>query len=602
MKSAWAFLLLTWTTSALAALPIERVVSPAPLIKPQPDGVVYLNVEAAAFLSSNSGHWMLTNHGGGTLQAQDGSISDWNGDSEMPCWRIELPQAGRYRVVINRATALGRESAETISFSGAKSHAIEMESPSTGGWDVFAPLVAGEVDLGVGETLVEFRPTRWTHPLWIIRLADIRLIPVDNVQKSEAAVQPLLDKLGVTASPDVAALDEQHAAAAQKLKDILQTLRNRDFGTYTDYRQFFQFDAAAADRDSAQDEETELARKLELLQKAKLKQAAGANQNLSLADRDELTAYFTAESTLLDGQTRVYPKVYFNAADAPSFNASAASSQRKTLFPTGHFEDLPVQPIDTTLPTVQLTLSPPPDAAQRMARFAARNDDAGIAALCRDLYAAIHPETPGLEDFVRLYKNGQYQEALDAYRAYFFAKLADPEKYGAVTDDILFDLTQQRGRGELLFRPNPVALDDNLQHRAIAEIGRQVIVGDVGPPGAVWWAPSDLSMPPGAVYSFGGPLPREFWQSDAGRSLALKHEFFRRIKLFPADRAEYFQGGFFNALLFSYTLTGDRTHLQRWSDYLDDWTMNAKQDEDNCPWTPRLATELETQQEAASST
>jgi hypothetical protein len=579
--------------------PLDSLVAQAPLVKPQDDGVVYLNVEAAALVSTTGNDPKLINVEGGILKVDHGGLNVWNADQELPYWRIELPKAGRYRIVINHATNLGRESTVQIVFRGSHTRAITAPVESTGGWDVYATENMGEVDLDAGATVVQFKPVSWKHPQWLIKLNDIRLIPLDDFQQLAPVVHSLLDTLGVNADPEVAALLAQHDHAVQQLKADDQTTRNRDFSSYTDYQQFFQFDAATARLTQDQENEKELARRLDDLEQQKLEAVAKGNQ-LSASDKQNLSGYFAAERALLDGANRGYPKVSF-LADTVTANAGPSATAH-TLFPTGHFEDLQLQPIDTTLPVVKLDLKPPADLAQRQARFAARDSAGGIANLCREFYATIKPETPGLEEFSSLYKAGHYQEALDAYRAYFFAKLADPEKDGSHTENIVFELTADRGKGHLLFRPNTKVLDYNLHHVAVAEIKGEVIVGDIGAPGSVCWAPVDMALPPGTEYKRSGSTPPEFWKSEPGLNLARENAFFRSIVCLPSDSDSYSKAGFFNALLFSYVVTGNQSHLHLWSDYADDWAMNALQDEENCPWTPKLGTELETQQIRAELT
>jgi hypothetical protein len=577
---------------------LKALTDQAPLIKPQADGVVFLNVEAAALISVGGRQPKLINQEGGTLKVEKGTLATWNADQELPFWRIELPKAGRYRVVLNHATNIERESTAEISFRGKRRQAITSPVDSTGSWDIFASTTLGEVDLDAGETVVEYRPTRWINAQWVIKIADIRLIPLDGVQRLASSVHALLEKLGVNTDQEVMAVQQQYDLAKKRNAENRVDL-NRNFSTYTSYQQFLKFDEATTHSSADLEKEKELARKLDAIQQEKLK-SLSTGDALSEADRDNLKAYFAAAGAVLDGSTRSYPKIYFLPVIDTSSNGVTRAGY-KPLFPTGHFEDLQFQQIDTTLPPVTLKLSPPADLPERKARFDARDSDDGIAVLCRDFYAKIKPETPGLENFSRLYQAGHYQEALDAYRTYFFDKLAQPEKYGAHTENILFELTRDRGKGHLLFRPNPTVLDYNLHDCAVAEFNHQLLVGQVGPPGSVCWAPPDMG-PPAATYRLSPSVSKDFLKSDRGIELLRENQFFRRITFLPSDREEYFTGGFFPALLFSYALSGNKDHLDRWSAYADDWTMNSAEDEENCPSTPRLATELETQKVRATFT
>ena len=67
----------------------------------------------------------------------------------------------------------------------------------------------------------------------------------------------------------------------------------------------------------------------------------------------------------------------------------------------------------------------------RQQRFDGRNEPESIRDLCLKLNEAIEPDAPGLAAFRHLVQQARYAEALGAYRAYFFEKLRNPEKYGA---------------------------------------------------------------------------------------------------------------------------------------------------------------------------
>jgi hypothetical protein len=88
---------------------------------------------------------------------------------------------------------------------------------------------------------------------------------------------------------------------------------------------------------------------------------------------------------------------------------------------------LPTWSKDATTTVATLAHRPPPDAAQRGERFAQRNSPEEIAALCLKLEAALEPTASGLDAFRPLTKQTRYAAALDAYRAYFFAKLKNPQ-------------------------------------------------------------------------------------------------------------------------------------------------------------------------------
>ncbi len=279
---------------------------------------------------------------------------------------------------------------------------------------------------------------------------------------------------------------------------------------------------------------------------------------------------------------------------SPASPATTGVERRHTLFPTGHFETLPPQAIDARLPRRELALNAPPDLAARRGRFRERNSPASLKTLCARLRNVLIPGTPGLEAFEEQCRLGHASAALEAYRDYFFAKLADPESHGAVTENILFELTRDRGKGELLLRPSEFVLEKNMNDWAVAQIDKEVVLAKVGPPGEAAWVPHGLEVPAAAAND-GRVRKHAFWQTPEGKDAWRTLEYFRSINSLPGDRAEFFGGGIFPALLASYAIDGDRQHLARWCEYHDDWAMNARSDQEAFSIGLRCAMDLETQ-------
>lgn len=599
-KCAVAFMVFGAVVSGSGAVELDpsarALLKDAPVLHPQSNGVICLNAEAAAILKWQDKHVALVNSGGGQLRLspKDHAITVWNGDSERPYWKLDVTQTGRYRVVINRATNTGRESSATISFWGQNFQSVARDIDSTGGWNIFAPLEMGEVNLEAGEQIVEYRPTAWIHSLFLIKLVDIRLIPLDPMRQLERSANDILTRLGINQDPAVQALAAQQQLAARELESASEEKRRKVFSQFSDYAQFLAHDRLAAQFPLLAAKEARLRQELKALKIARLKALPNFATRVKPEEMKTVQSYFDALDTVLADGTRPYTLVYYDGRkDAVAASTSAAT--RGTLLPTGQFPDLPRQEIDSSLPQVELPVGVPADAALRREHFAHRNDPEALASLCRDFQRVLVPGTPGLEEFERLCKAGKYRAALDAYRAYFFAKLKNPESDGSTTDNIAFALTMSNGKGTLLLYPSDLALEKNLHDAAVSQIGREVVVANVGAPGGVLWAPTDLTLPPDADNVLGG-WKNPFWQTVDGKAARKKIEFYRILHRLPSDSAEYRSGGLFNALLFSYAVSGNKLHLQRWCDYMDDWTMNAKRDQDASAIDVRQATELETQQ------
>ncbi len=585
--TAAAFLLLCVAPLGAGEAALDEALARAPVMEPQPDGVLCLSVKAAARLQW-IGKQIRLAHDAGALPVENGRIVRWCGESERPCWRMRLPQAGKYRVTLTRFTAPGRESVVTVYFRGPKERRLTGRVEAGGTAEALQPWILGETDLDAGEHVVELRPVSWICPFDLFQLADLRLIPLDPLRQLERPVGDLAKRLGVDADPALAASAGRLRVLQERMAGLNRLVRTRDFTGFTGYAQFLEYDQAAARLAEAEREARCVEAEWDGLRRERLK-ALAAGDAIKPQERRTLDGYLASLDALADAATRSYPKAVFPPAPP------GAPDGRETLFPVGRLDALPPQPIDTSWPRVALLLQPPPDAAARAARFARRNEAEGLASLYRALRAATIAGTPGLEAFERLGGDGRPREALEAYRAYFFDKLARPQRFGAATENILFELTRDRGKGHLLFAPSALALEQNRAGTAVVESRNEVLLGPVGEPGAACWVPFGLSLPPGATYAR-GPDSHPFWRTEAGKDAARKLEFFRCLPVLPSDRGEYQGGGLFPALFFSYAIAGDKASLARWCAYADDWCLHAKRDQEDFPLNVRNATELEPQQ------
>ncbi len=254
------------------------------------------------------------------------------------------------------------------------------------------------------------------------------------------------------------------------------------------------------------------------------------------------------------------------------------------LHPVGEFDSLPKWPKEIPSNMVELEIHPPQDAKLRQQRFERRNDPAGIRALCLKLNGAIEPDAAGLGDFRRLVRQARYAKALDAYRAYFFDKLRNPKKYGSHWQN-LTGYQLKAGKKWVLKRVDPKII--KLAMQGIYTVDS--LQGRVGPPGQMAWVPYALKLPPGATYGRTGN-DHPFWRTDKGFAVRKEIEFFRALNKFPLDFMPLP-----TRLLESYVLTGNREHLKRCCEILDDWTLNARRDIDAFPIDIRSATELESE-------
>ena len=265
--------------------------------------------------------------------------------------------------------------------------------------------------------------------------------------------------------------------------------------------------------------------------------------------------------------------------------AGAVSVHADTpLHAVGDFDALPTWPKVIPAETVELVIQPPPDADLRQRRFEERNRPERIRTLCLKLNQAIEPRAPKLGAFRALVLKARYAEALDVYRAYFFARLKAPEAYGAYRQN-LTGYQLKAGKKWVLKRVAPGVVERAMQ--GIYSVDS--LQGNVGPPGQMAWVPYSLALPEGATYGRTGN-DHPFWRSDKGLAARKEIDFFRALNKFPLDFMPLS-----TRLLESYVLTGNREHLKRCCEILDDWTLNARRDIDAFPIDIRSATELESE-------
>jgi len=206
----------------------------------------------------------------------------------------------------------------------------------------------------------------------------------------------------------------------------------------------------------------------------------------------------------------------------------------------------------------QLTLPPPEDAKQRRAEFARRNDAANVEALAHRLFRALDEHAPGLEKPFALYREKIYADALDAFRDYFFDKLAHLEKYGVPADAVLTD--------ERPPLATPVTkqewIDDAM--RGVASQPNRNLSADellqiqVGEPGAVNWSYVPFE-------------PQTKQKMPVWLQVMRQFHILERISSDTTDGLRCW-------LIDAYQATGDAKYLKRWTEYSDDWALNMQRD------------------------
>ena len=269
---------------------------------------------------------------------------------------------------------------------------------------------------------------------------------------------------------------------------------------------------------------------------------------------------------------------------APLLMLATALVGNSPLHPTGDLDQLQPWPKPVPPAMGSIGIQPPPDAELRKERFDHRNSPENLKSLCLKLHAALEPDALGLEQFRELVEAGQWADALDAYRAYFFDKLANPEKYGAHRHN-LTGYQLKASKKWVLKKVHPTVI--GLAMEGDYTFGD--LMGNVGFPGQISWVPHGLALPEGATYGRSGN-DHPFWKTPEGVHTQKTIEFFRALNKFPLDHMPLS-----TRLLQSYTQTGNQSHLDRCCEILDDWTLHSRQDIDAFPIDIRSATELESE-------
>ncbi len=184
-------------------------------------------------------------------------------------------------------------------------------------------------------------------------------------------------------------------------------------------------------------------------------------------------------------------------------------------------------------------VQPPPDAEKRMEHFAARNSPAEIEKLARDFFSELDDTVPELAGARQLYAEGKYQEALDSWKEYWFAKMKRLNRHAGVHTEYSSYATQ----GDDLVNGLMVTISAR-EARAVRYI-----------PGQIPWInlpnPSDESAMDAAL-------------SDCEQKAQV--------------------GKVTRPLLEAYSRNPDPKYIKTWADVMDDWSLNFFNDAEKTPY------------------
>jgi len=225
-----------------------------------------------------------------------------------------------------------------------------------------------------------------------------------------------------------------------------------------------------------------------------------------------------------------------------------------------------------------LDLPPIPDAAKRQAVFAERESEKVVADLCRRFHAAVDANAKGLESFRQRFDAGDHRGALEAYRDFFFDRLANPEKYG-----IPADLPNTVWRNDVVTNVDSIVAEEAMRNRRVSQRNGRSFSGEVGPPGSTRWTPRE-SITSIEEKGFRDEREAETKRAKPKARLSADDAVQAEVLFFRMPEHTYAPRFFmFGDLVRTYVATGEQRYLTRWMDYLDDWCFFGRADVLNSP-------------------
>lgn len=175
----------------------------------------------------------------------------------------------------------------------------------------------------------------------------------------------------------------------------------------------------------------------------------------------------------------------------------------------------------------------PVDSAERMNRFGVRNSPEAIKDLADEFFSLLEPGVEGLAEARRLHAEGRDEEALDAWKRFFFEKMAAVKTH--LTPFAGLISSRYSGEGDDLLKGLKLSTDATKAARFT--------------PGRIFWVDTPAS--------------------DADQQRVIDE---------TSNLA--FVGTFGEGLLARYDETGDARYLRTWSEIMDDWSLNFFRDAD----------------------
>jgi len=205
----------------------------------------------------------------------------------------------------------------------------------------------------------------------------------------------------------------------------------------------------------------------------------------------------------------------------------------------------------------------PVSNAERKAAWDNRDSEAAVLAFSKDFLDLVYCDQERfavsmwgrekLDLAAKLKQEGKYREALRAFRDYYFDKLRQPQRYGITPSDVSPTGRGVAGLGDFPQPPMPKDLDEyarKVQMEMADELLNGVMRIDgnkltIGEPGSVDWT---------------APRPPYGWAAKPRNNRPYR---------------ELYLGTGFRPLWIAYMWTKNPAYLQRWLDYMEDWSLNC---------------------------
>jgi hypothetical protein len=374
-----------------------------------------------------------------------------------------------------------------------------------------------------------------------------------KIEQMNHRVRALADQQGAAKDPELTRLRAEADRLSAQVAQGEKALAGQKPGSFTNYSQFVAYDRMTAQLEQVRHQAHQAGEQA----KARVR---------ALAARDPEGRKLVDEVWAVEVELALANKDRGNVQIARDNLKREVGNLLKGIAPQGAPNDKG---------GIEVPVPPPADAAARMERFRKRNTPEEVRALGDRFFAQIDLSHPGLEEVASHVIRSDFPAALEAYKRFFFRRASAAANVEAEIEAEVEEAEEEMDEGggggaEVAWRrpsggahirpPHPRAVERAMTgeisaYLPVAHKKMDVLVARMSPPGAINWA-FPAYAPENTTPDLRG----------AYEELANRHSG---------------GGALGSILLDSYVLTGNREHLNRWTEFTDDWSMNWSRDIDN---------------------